>query len=86
VFSCKRCLEKDKRIEDLKQDITFLRSMLSPNFSNALNLEANKILEGAGLPIIEMSEPSEPKTKENVSLQREAISILTGNYYEASNS
>jgi len=50
MFKCKVCEEKDKRLNDLKDEVKYLRSLLrSPvdmRASATANLEANAILNG----------------------------------------
>jgi len=47
LFTCKVCAEKDERIEDLKNQIQFLRAMLAPREDvsvSAQQLEADAVL------------------------------------------
>lgn len=85
-FRCNVCLQKDNHIDSLEAQIRFLQGMLQPQYNQAFGIETNKILEGAGMPVIEIPEPTESQNKENIELEREAIAILTGNYYEGTNS
>lgn len=79
---CKICLEKDVRISELKEQISFLRSIAYPKpYSPLVTLEANRILDGANSEILEVD------TSDNKDLQKEfeqaALEhdlILSGNY------
>lgn len=78
-WKCKICVEKDKQISDLKDQIQFLRKLSVPSITQDMqNLEMNKILDGAALPVIDMQQES----PEDIAADREATRILTGNYYE----
>lgn len=48
MFKCKVCTEKDKRIEDLLSQITYLRDQTSPHVLNAVipshQEEANRLM------------------------------------------
>lgn len=51
MFSCKCCKAKDERIVDLKEQISYLRSLIynpNANQTTPIQYEADKILEGAG--------------------------------------
>lgn len=85
LFKCKVCQEKDKRIADLQKQINFMQRQLIPVHATAQDIEMNKMLEGASLPIIELKETTEDKAKEDLEVEREAVSIITGNYYEQVN-
>lgn len=86
-FKCKVCEEKDKRISELKDNIKYLQNMLNPQASNMVNVEANKMLDGSSLPVVEveLSSSSEDKIKEDEKILREANAILTGEYSEVLN-
>ena len=79
-FKCKVCLEKDKRLKDAQNEIQFLRSLLRSPELLASDIEMNKMLEGANSQIIDIRVPSEDENKENLTIEREAVQILTGNY------
>jgi hypothetical protein len=87
MFKCKVCLEKDKRIADLKSQIDFYKTMLRPGENlSAVHLEANKILEGANEPIydmpvieIEQSDSKDVRTERRV-IEQEFNTIISGNY------
>lgn len=80
-FKCRVCEEKDKRIADLKaqllQQTNLLQSVISPQYSKAVELEANRALEGLGTPQVDLNEDQ----KEQISaVERQALELLTGQY------
>lgn len=79
---CKVCEQKELRIEELKAQIEFLKDMLQPSSTGtAVNLEANKILEGSSMPVLEIPDNAEVN-KQREDIERERVRIMTGNYYE----
>lgn len=73
MFSCKACVEKDKRIGDLKDEITHLRQMVHPSATpvsvQVMQREVDSILSG------------EPVMVEHYnSVDNEASALLTGMY------
>lgn len=79
LFKCKVCVAKDAQIQDLKDQITFLRKMVMPSMNPDIHgLEMNKILEGSALPVVDLTEP----TPEEQLASSEAMKIMTGNYFE----
>lgn len=83
IFKCKTCEERECRIQDLQSQIVFLRSLVQPNFLPGIAMEANKILEGASMPVIDLNSSSAEREAQDLEIEREAVSILTGNYTEA---
>lgn len=76
MFKCKVCIEKDSRIKDLKENIQFLQNEISPRQQIPLiNLEANNILNGAGL-----EEPSPEEIEQLKREKEERDALLSGNY------
>lgn len=86
IFRCKVCEQKDLRIEELKAQIKFLQSMLQPNpAAQAINWEANKMLEGGSLPAVELegvTTVNMEQRKHEDAVVREQNRILTGDYAE----
>lgn len=84
MFSCKSCLAKTNHIEDLHTEIKFLRTMLSPEPPSLrgtfVDLEANRILDGGAMPIIEIADVTSDRFKHATQVQEEADIILSGNY------
>lgn len=82
MFKCKVCLEKDKRISDLKEMLNHqnktLTGMISPTYGQALTKEVNLALDGAGTEQLEMPSPEELKEISEIELQQ--IQMLSGNY------
>lgn len=80
LFKCKACGCKDEHIASLKAEIAYLRVAFGVTTSDPtiLNLEAQKMLDGALSPIIEIIEPSKDKHKEMLKVQREAEMIFSG--------
>lgn len=80
MFRCKACSEKDNRIQDLKSEIEYLRSLVIPtNTPTISELEADAVLSGRHHVInVDSEEVQEEPSKQEVA--SEAIRILTGNY------
>lgn len=79
---CKVCEQKDLRIEELKAQIDFLKVMLQPSaMPTAVNIEANKILDGSSMPVIEVQSNID-LDQQRIELEREATRILTGDVLE----
>jgi len=77
---CKICIEKEKRIEELKEEVEFLRAMLLPNSNGKIvNLEANNILSGSQA-MIDIPEYGNDKIREQEEINREAERIMNGTY------
>lgn len=76
MFQCKCCLEKDKRISDLKEQLvhqnSLVKSVIVPNYgTDKVNQEMQYALAGEGAP----------KNTENLSeVEQQAIAMLTGSY------
>lgn len=80
---CLVCIEKDKRILDLKEEISNLRSILNPPPRVAVHkfeLEQDNLLSGGNTETIMTPVDIEAEVKENLRLQKEQDSLLTGNY------
>lgn len=79
MFKCKACPEKDARIHELKQQIEFLKKLAYPQSTIAplIDLEANKVLDGAGVEQVILNDEA---VKANEALEKEFMSIITGNY------
>jgi hypothetical protein len=77
---CRVCLEKEKRIADLQQELAFMRSMVSPPIDNSSvpfeELEANLVMDGQQ-DVITIDRDFE--------LSREVDRIFSGNYDEQIN-
>lgn len=82
MWKCKVCAEKDKRIADLNREMEFFKRMLRPsNNAPIVDLEANKILDGAGEEQLSFkTELTEEEIQSREDTEREATAILTGNY------
>lgn len=84
MFRCKVCSEKDHHIDSLQAEVIFLRGMLTPQnysaYATRIDIEANKILDGAGMPIIEIEALNSERTKAAEAIQREADAMLSGSY------
>ncbi len=77
MFSCKRCLEKNERILDLKEQVSFLRSMtVSSSDPTAKQMEEDAILSGTDR-VIDIT-PEEESSVDDVS--SEAARIFSGAY------
>ncbi len=77
MFSCKRCLEKNDRIVDLKEQVSFLRSMtVSSSDPTPRQMEADAILNGTDR-VIDIT-PEEKESVEDVA--SEEARILSGTY------
>ena len=78
MFQCKICLEKNKRIEDLKEQIELLKKLAFPNNNNAnaINVEANSIMHGSN-DIIDLT-PEELARQQDIIQEQNAL--LYGTY------
>lgn len=78
MFECRLCLEKDNRIQDLKEQIMDLRALSFPQMGaghpTVVALEADAILSASDemIPLVSQDEADE--------LGRERDRILSGNY------
>lgn len=78
---CSLCLEKDNRIEDLKEQIRYYRSVLNPPPKiTKYELEETAVLNGGGQQI----DPAQMEQEEvqNEETRRELDSLFSGNYIE----
>lgn len=74
MFHCKVCAEKDHRLVDLKDEISYLRKLLQPPRAAAnpnVHQEANALLNG-------VSEQIQPDESPEVLAERDAL--LSGTY------
>lgn len=75
MFKCKVCLEKDKRITELQEQVTYLREMTNPGRLTVtlprVHEEANRVLSNVDMPV---------PTEMDLSIEEEATRILTGNF------
>lgn len=84
MFSCKVCREKDLRIQELKDQISYFKNLLNPPPRiNKYELEADTIMNGAGNET-EQLDPidAEAEALENERIQREEDMIFSGNTIE----
>lgn len=78
MFKCKICIEKDKRIEDLKEQILNLRLTLNPPPRiNKYELEETVVMNGGGQQVV-TQEDLEAEERENEKIQRESDFIFSG--------
>lgn len=74
MFDCKVCVEKEKRIADLQQQVVFFKDAAFPRATQASvtpeYLEMDRMLSGS----------DEPIHIEETDLDREAASILMGSF------
>lgn len=73
MFACKVCLEKDKRIKDLHDEVLYLRKLSNPEINVSIPevvREANQI----------MSADTHHDDPQLMDIQSEAIRLLSGNY------
>ena len=79
LFQCQVCLEKDKRIAEMQDQISYLRELANPGKLTvqipAVHAEMDAVLSGRDAPI-EVQQISE----EAEALDSEAMRILTGNF------
>ena len=78
LFSCRVCQEKDKRIQDLKEQIQAYRIVLNPPPRiNKYELEEVAVMNGGGQEL----DPAELEAEDiqNEDARRELDSIFSGN-------
>lgn len=83
MFKCKVCEEKDKRILDLKEEISHIRNILNPPVRQTLvraELEMDNLLSGGNTETVKTSADILSEANELARLQKEQDLILTGNY------
>jgi len=80
MFSCKTCPQKDERIADLKDQISFLRSQVQPSGDQMTlgQLEADAILSGQQHIIEIRDDGSLVQSADDENSERDRI--LSGNY------
>jgi hypothetical protein len=80
MFSCRVCVEKEKRIDELKSQVEMLRSLVSPAVPSRsvplVHVESDAILSARDEPVL----LNKDQTKELDRIESEATKILTGNY------
>lgn len=78
MFNCKRCIEKELRIKDLKEQISYLRLQLNPPPRiNKYELEETVVMNGGGQQVV-TQEDIEAENTENERIQRESDFIFNG--------
>lgn len=79
-FKCRVCLEKDKRITELKEHMIYLKALMPTTSADPLPyaLEAQKILDGSMSEIIDITPPSKDKLKEMNYIKLEESKMLSG--------
>jgi hypothetical protein len=76
------CAEKDKRIEDMREQITYLRNLLNPpakpvSYEEPQNFQADVILNGGGG---EESSLPQDQNLETPEVLAERAAMLSGTY------
>lgn len=80
MFKCKVCLEKEKRIDEFKEQIAYLKSLLAPTQPvTKYELESDNLMNGGGAETI-ASEHSEEEAAKELEIQIEHDRILAGTY------
>lgn len=84
-FTCSLCKEKDSRISELKEQITYLRSVLNPPPRiSTYEMESDHLMNGGGEQLdTPMSIEDEAKGQEELKqalIQLEQDQILSGTY------
>lgn len=76
MFKCKVCIEKEKRIDELKTQITYFKSVLNPPPRvQHYELEQDVVLNGGGQEEVD----TEAERLENERIRREQDLIFSGN-------
>lgn len=79
---CKCCIEKDLRISELKEQISYFKSILNPpERISHYELEETAIMNGGGQALV-TPEELKKESDENLLIQREADGIFMGIYDE----
>lgn len=82
MFNCKVCEEKEKRIQELKEQIAYFRSVLNPPPRiNKYELQEDLVLSGGGQEEIDPATVVAEQV-ENDRIQRETDFIFSGNTEE----
>ena len=83
MFDCKVCKEKDKRIEDLKEQISYLRGVLNPPKSELKlahleqqDLQEDMIMSGGGTEEVD----PQLESSESPEVLAERAAMLSGTY------
>ncbi len=84
MFKCKICKEKDERISELKDQITYFKSLLNPAPRiNKFELQEDLLLEGGGQETDPTPVDEEAERIENERIQRESDFIFSTNFEQA---
>ncbi len=82
MFKCSVCEEKDRRVEDLKEQISYLRNLLNPpvqampSLPEIQNIQQDMILDGGGTEEVNL-----PDTiLETPEVLAERSAMLSGTY------
>lgn len=76
LFKCKVCVEKEKRIADLKDEIRTLRRAFMSTARDTSTMEANAILSAENMVLNIPTDDAE----EAANVENEAASLLTAGY------
>lgn len=85
MFTCKCCIAKNEYIQDLKSQVAFLQSLLTPmnNRTPSNSIEADAVLSGSQT-IIELdpitADAQTKQQQEEAEILAERDRILSGNY------
>jgi hypothetical protein len=80
IFRCRVCSEKSARISDLQAQISYLKSLLSPNTDvSASQLEADAVLSGRQ-DVIELHREEPPAPAEEFDIESERDRLVAGTY------
>lgn len=84
IFKCRVCAEKDARIAELKEQITYFKNLLNPPPRvSHYELETDRIMNGAGQETEQVvAVDEEAERLENERIQREQDMIFSGNTME----
>lgn len=80
--ACKVCVEKDRRIADLKEEIRYHRSLFKSPDTSPAAIELNTVLDGASnqteaLPVVNVPDND---VDERAEAEREFDRVISGNY------
>ena len=80
LFQCRVCLERDKRINDLRDEISTLRKLVLSERTQAVpsevEQEADNVISGSP----EIAPPTNSEQRELEIIQSEAQKLLSGTY------
>ncbi len=82
MFKCKRCSEKDLRITDLKEQISYLKNMLTPETNGVPTslMEADAIMSGRQDVIELFANAPTPSPDSEAGIQSERDRLIAGTY------